>query len=63
MTRVAIVTGGSRGIGRAAWTSSWTPRECRWAPALTLILARERQGRDITVDAVAPGPTATALFL
>ena len=31
--------------------------------ALTLILARELRGRDITVNSVAPGPTATALFL
>ncbi|WP_198539076.1 SDR family oxidoreductase [Streptomyces graminilatus] len=31
--------------------------------ALTLILAREMRGRDITVNAVAPGPTATDLFL
>ncbi|MGS2641359.1 SDR family oxidoreductase [Streptosporangium sp. LJ11] len=30
---------------------------------LTLILARELRGRDVTVNAVAPGPTATALFL
>ncbi|MCT9003307.1 SDR family oxidoreductase [Streptomyces rhizosphaerihabitans] len=31
--------------------------------AMTMILAREMRGRDITVNAVAPGPTATALFL
>ncbi|MEU9135997.1 SDR family oxidoreductase [Streptomyces sp. NPDC048404] len=31
--------------------------------AMTLILAREMRGRDVTVNAVAPGPTATALFL
>ncbi|MFC1414367.1 SDR family oxidoreductase [Streptacidiphilus sp. N1-12] len=31
--------------------------------AMTLVLAREVRGRDITVNAVAPGPTATELFL
>ena len=31
--------------------------------AMTLIIARELRGRDVTVNAVAPGPTATALFL
>jgi 3-oxoacyl-[acyl-carrier protein] reductase len=31
--------------------------------AITMILARELRGRDVTVNAVAPGPTATALFL
>ncbi|MFH8484645.1 SDR family oxidoreductase [Streptomyces longisporoflavus] len=31
--------------------------------SLTLILARELRGRDVTVNAVAPGPTATDLFL
>jgi 3-oxoacyl-[acyl-carrier protein] reductase len=31
--------------------------------AVTMILARELRGRDITVNTVAPGPTATDLFL
>ncbi|MEB0306122.1 SDR family oxidoreductase [Cryobacterium sp. 10I1] len=31
--------------------------------SITLILARELRGKDVTVNAVAPGPTATALFL
>jgi 3-oxoacyl-[acyl-carrier protein] reductase len=31
--------------------------------SITLILARELRGRDITVNTVAPGPTATQFFL
>jgi len=31
--------------------------------AMTLVLARELRGKDITVNTVAPGPTATSLFL
>jgi 3-oxoacyl-[acyl-carrier protein] reductase len=31
--------------------------------SITLILARELRGKDVTVNTVAPGPTATALFL
>ena len=31
--------------------------------AMTLILAKELRGSDVTVNAVAPGPTATPLFL
>lgn len=31
--------------------------------AMTMVLARELRGRDVTVNAVAPGPTATDLFL
>ncbi len=30
---------------------------------MTMVLARELRGKDITVNAVAPGPTATQLFL
>jgi 3-oxoacyl-[acyl-carrier protein] reductase len=30
---------------------------------MTSILAKELRGRNITVNAIAPGPTATALFL
>ncbi|TWB51127.1 SDR family oxidoreductase [Nitrospirillum viridazoti] len=31
--------------------------------ALTVVMAREMRGRSITVNAIAPGPTATELFL
>jgi 3-oxoacyl-[acyl-carrier protein] reductase len=31
--------------------------------AMTLVLAKEVRGRNITVNAIAPGPTATPLFL
>jgi 3-oxoacyl-[acyl-carrier protein] reductase len=31
--------------------------------AMTHVLAKELRGRNVTVNAVAPGPTATALFL
>lgn len=44
--------------GYAVYTASKSAVE-----ALTLILARELRGRDITVNTVAPGPTATDLFL
>jgi len=30
---------------------------------MTFILAHELRGRDVTVNAVAPGPTATDMFL
>jgi 3-oxoacyl-[acyl-carrier protein] reductase len=33
------------------------------AEAITMILARELRGREVTVNTVAPGPTATKLFL
>ena len=31
--------------------------------AISIVLAKELHGRDVTVNAVAPGPTATSLFL
>jgi 3-oxoacyl-[acyl-carrier protein] reductase len=43
--------------GHGAYTASKAAVE-----AITLILARELRGRDVTVNAVAPGPTATDLF-
>lgn len=44
--------------GYAAYVASKSAVE-----GMTLILARELRGKDITVNTVAPGPTATPLFL
>ncbi|HEY3477733.1 MAG TPA: SDR family oxidoreductase [Streptomyces sp.] len=49
---------GLRFPGYAAYAASKGAVE-----AVTLIVARELRGRNINVNAVAPGPTATALFL
>jgi 3-oxoacyl-[acyl-carrier protein] reductase len=58
----AIITLSSSALGLAlpgygAYVSSKAAVE-----AVTMILARELRGRDIVVNAVAPGPTATELF-
>jgi 3-oxoacyl-[acyl-carrier protein] reductase len=58
----AIITLSSSAIGLAlpgygAYVSSKAA-----VSAVSLVLARELRGRDITVNAVAPGPTATELF-
>ncbi|MFI6426453.1 SDR family oxidoreductase [Promicromonospora sp. NPDC050880] len=44
--------------GYAAYVASKAAVE-----GMTLILARELRGKDVTVNVVAPGPTATPLFL
>jgi 3-oxoacyl-[acyl-carrier protein] reductase len=49
---------GTRFPAYGAYTASKSAVE-----AMTLILARELRGRDVTVNTVAPGPTATDLFL
>ncbi len=51
VTRTQLPTYGAYVAGKAAVES------------ITLVLARELRGKDITVNAVAPGPTATPLFL
>jgi 3-oxoacyl-[acyl-carrier protein] reductase len=51
VTRTSFPTYGAYAASKAA------------VEAMTLVLARELRGKDVTVNAVAPGPTATALFL
>jgi 3-oxoacyl-[acyl-carrier protein] reductase len=76
--RVAVVTGGSRGIGREPggalvnYSSSVTrfarPGNIAYTvtkdgvEAISLVLSRELQGRDVTVNAVAPGPVEAEMF-
>ncbi len=50
VTRLAIPSYGAYAASKGA------------VEALTLVLARELRGRDVTVNAIAPGPTATKLF-
>jgi 3-oxoacyl-[acyl-carrier protein] reductase len=59
----AIINFSSSVVGLAMPTYSGYAATKGAVEALTLILARELRGRDITVNVVAPGPTATDLFL
>ena len=59
----ALVNFSSSVIGLAFPTYSAYVASKGAVEALTLVLARELRGRDITVNTVAPGPTATSLFL
>ncbi|RIT40856.1 SDR family oxidoreductase [Mycobacteroides abscessus] len=59
----AIINFSSSVVGLAPPTYSAYSATKGAVEAITLILARELRGRDVTVNAIAPGPTATALFL
>ena len=59
----AILTFSSSVLGLAFPTYGTYAASKGAVEALTLILAREMRGRDVTVNAIAPGPTATDLFL
>ena len=59
----ALVTFSTSVVGLAFATYGAYSASKGAVEALTMILARELRGRDITVNSVAPGPTATELFL
>ena len=59
----ALVTFSSSVVGLAFPNYSAYAASKGAVEAMTLVLARELRGRDITVNTVAPGPTATSLFL
>lgn len=59
----AIINFSSSVIGRVLPTYTGYAASKAAVEAMTFILAHELRGRDVTVNAVAPGPTATDLFL
>jgi 3-oxoacyl-[acyl-carrier protein] reductase len=59
----AIVNFSSSVLGRVLPTYTGYAATKAAVEAMTFILAHELRGRDITVNTVAPGPTATDMFL
>jgi 3-oxoacyl-[acyl-carrier protein] reductase len=59
----AIVNFSSSVIGRALPNYTAYAGSKAAVEAMTFILAHELRGRDVTVNAVAPGPTATDMFI
>jgi 3-oxoacyl-[acyl-carrier protein] reductase len=58
----AIINFSSSVIGRVLPTYTGYAASKAAVEAMTFILAHELRGRDVTVNAVAPGPTATEMF-
>ena len=59
----AIINFSSSVIGRVLPTYTGYAASKAAVEAMTFILAHELRGRDVTANAVAPGPTATDMFL
>ena len=69
MKQVIVITGASSGFGALTARALALAGHCVYAATkaaiemFTAILSKELRGRSITVNAVAPGPIATDLFL
>lgn len=59
----AIINFSSSVLGRVLPTYTGYAASKAAVEAMTFLLAHELRGRDVTVNAVAPGPTATDMFL
>ena len=59
----AIINFSSSVLGRVLPTYTAYAASKAAVEAMTFLLAHELRGRDVTVNAVAPGPTATDMFL